>query len=200
MKNSVHYELGNKNEIAIVLSCPGQKEESAIPQGPAKGQTGKNLEGILEFLTLKHKYPGFTRKEIHITNAWDKVEYPKKTSRSEASISEIMRIENLDRLSIELGIIKKFIICCGDNAIAAVLALKYAHKINTNTKIIFLGHLGNQALNLSIKNALDGTIIKSYSKAKDKPDSEQRSLKEIRNNNRSLRLEVIAKKISNQIT
>ena len=43
MQNSVHYESGSKNEIAVVLSCPGQAEEQAIPQGPAKEQAGKNL-------------------------------------------------------------------------------------------------------------------------------------------------------------
>ena len=31
MKNSIHYESGSKNEIAVVLSCPGQAEEQAIP-------------------------------------------------------------------------------------------------------------------------------------------------------------------------
>lgn len=51
MQNSVHYESGSKNEIAVVLSCPGKKEEKATPQGPAKGQTGENLATLLEILS-----------------------------------------------------------------------------------------------------------------------------------------------------
>lgn len=200
MRNSVHYESGSKNDIAVVLSCPGQDEETADPPGPAKGQTGKNLEKILEILTSKYGHQGFTRDEICITNAWDQVEYPDKTKRSEAKITEILTSNNLDRLVSEVNCINKIIICCGVNATASVLALSYAGKLNPNTRVLFLDHIGNQSLNSSIKYALDGSEIKTYSKAKDKPPNERRSLEKIRNDNRILRLEVVAHQLNLQIS
>ena len=200
MHNSVHYETGSKNEIAVVLSCPGQDEEVANPPGPAKGQTGKNLENVLEILISKYGHQGFTRDEICITNAWDKVEYPDKTNRSEAKIAEILTSNKLDRLASELSCIDKIIICCGVNATASVLALSYAGKLNPKTRVLFLDHLGNQSLNSSIKYKLDGSEIKTYSKAKDKPPNEWRSLEKIRNDNRILRLEVVAHQLNLQIS
>lgn len=200
MRNSVHYESGSKNDIAVVLSCPGQDEEAADPPGPAKGQTGKNLEKILEILTSKYGHQGFTRDEICITNAWDQVEYPDKTNRSEAKIAEILTSNNLDRLVSEVSCIDKIIICSGVNATASVLALSYAEKLNPNTRVLFLDHIGNQSLNSSIKHELDGSEIKTYSKAKDKPANERRSLEKIRNDNRILRLEVVAHQLNLQIS
>lgn len=199
MKNSVHYEAGSKNEIAVVLSCPGREEELACPQGPAKGQTGKNLETLLEILTRDYEYSGFTRSEICVTNAWDKVEYKKKTGKSEAKLHEILSNKNLDRLAKEVGVIEKLIICCGVNAKAAILSLSKDKKINSNAKIVFLDHLGNQSLNSSIKFALDGSKIKSYSNSVKKPAGETRSLKKIGNENRILRLQVVAKRLNEQI-
>ena len=200
MNNSVHYKSGSKNDIAVVLSCPGQDEESADPPGPAMGQTGKNLEKILEILTSKYGHLGFTRDEICITNAWDQVEYPDKTNRSEAKIAQILSNNNLDRLASEVSCIDKIIICCGVNATASVLALSYAGKLNQKTKVLFFDHIGNQSLNSSIKYDLDGNVIKTYSKAKDKPPNELRSLEKIMNDNRILRLEVIAHQLNLQIS
>lgn len=199
MRNSVHYESGSKNEIAVVLSCPGQAEEQAIPQGPAKGQTGKNLATLLDILSQQKEFSSLTRDEIVVTNSWDKIEYPDKTDRSEATISEILDPRNLDRLAAEVEGISKFILCFGDNAIATIQCLSYAGKVNANVKIVNFVHLGNQALNSSIKYAIDGTEIKCYSKASEKPKDEKRSLKKIESDNRILRLEVVAQNIVEQL-
>lgn|GEM_PF-923463 len=203
MKNSAHYKAGSKNEIAVILSCPGKDEASATPPEPAKGQTGKNLETILGILTNDYGHSGFTRDEICITNAWDQVEYSNgagNTGRSEATILEILNARNLDRLANEINKIEKIIICCGINAEAAILALLYADKICLSVKIITINHLANRSLNSSIKYALDGSEIKHYFYAKDKPADETRSLETIQNDNRLLRLQVVAKKIHDLIT
>lgn len=200
MQNSVHYKSGQKNDVALVFSCPGQEEESANPQQPAIGQTGNNLKSLFEILKDEHELSGFTRDEVVITNAWDQVEYSTKTDRTEATMQELLTHTNLDRLAMEISTIKKIIICCGNNAIATVMALSYAEKIEPNANIITLPHLGNQALNSSIKTAIDGTEIISYSKAENKPANENRSLEKIRNDNRFLRLQVIARRFVEQLS
>jgi hypothetical protein len=202
MKNSVHYKAGSKNEIAVILSCPGQVEESAIPPEPAKGQTGKNLETILEILTKDYEHDGFTRDEICITNSWDKAIYPSKTNNGKSettSISQILSSKNLDRLAKEVGNVEKTIICCGVNAEAVILALSYAKKLHKNVTVIFTEHLGNKALNSNIKKDLKGADIKRCSTAKDKPIGETRSLTQIEHDNHHLRLQVVAKQLHDQI-
>ena len=150
-------------------------------------------------MSQKNGFSGLCRDEIVVTNAWDKIEYPDKTDRSEATISEILDPRNLDRLAAEVEGISKFILCFGDNAIATIQCLSYAGIVNANVKIANFVHLGNQALNSSIKFATDGAEIKSYSTAAEKPENENRSLKKIRSDNRILRLEVVAQNILEQI-
>ena len=199
MQNSVHYESGSQNKVAIILSCPGREEEQANPKGPAKGQTGKNLKGILGILSSEYGLQGFSRNEIIITNAWDQVEYPKKTGRSEATTIEVLEKNNLDRLSSEVGNISDYILACGQKATEAIMSLTYAKKIQSGVKIAFVEHLGNQALNLNISIALDGSEIKSYGKASDRPTTETRTLDAIRKDNKLKRLKVVAYRINEQI-
>lgn len=195
MEKLVHYEPGSKNEIAVVLSCPGQEEEQAVPQGPAKGQTGVNLEDVLDILSKDYNLEGFSRNEITITNSWDQVEYPEKTKRSEATFIEILESKNLDRLSNELANVSKYIFACGQNASVSVMTLNYAGKLSKDVDIIFLEHLSNRALNSSISIDLDGNEIKSYSKASKRPLNETRTLACIRKENRIKRLAVVANEI-----
>jgi len=199
MQNSVHYESGSKSEIAVILSCPGREEEQASPKAPAQGQTGKNLEGILDILSNDYGLQGFNRDEIIITNAWDQVEYPEKTERSEATTIEVLEKNNLDRLFSEIENISDFILACGQRATAAIMALIYAKKIHSDVKIAFVEHLGNQALNLNISIDLDGNEIKSYGKAADRPTEETRTLDAIRKDNKLKRLKVVAYRINEQI-
>lgn len=102
---------------------------------------------------------------------------------------------NLDRLAVEVEGITKLIICFGDKATAAIECLSTKGKIKSKVIIVNLVHLGNQGLNSSIKSAIDGTEIKCYSTAAEKPKDEQRSLEKIRGDNRILRLEVVAQNI-----
>lgn len=98
--NSCHYYRGANFEqapkkIAFVFSCPGQREEmDGIPASP-NGQTGKNLDKLLDLLKIG-------RECVIITNAWSYVEYKNKTGRSEALCSEIKQKFNLKRLMNEL--------------------------------------------------------------------------------------------------
>ena len=167
--NSVHFEEG-KNEIVFVFSCPGQEEENSNPPGPAKGQTGKNLEVVLNVLTGRYDLNGFNRNDIVITNSWDKVEYKELTNRSEATCSEILEDNNLNRLSKELKNINKYIVVCGENAKSAINALKYAKKLPASVKIIYVEHLSNRGINSTISKDINGKDIKSYKTASEKPD------------------------------
>ena len=187
LRNSVHLERGTQKDIAFVFSCPGKKEKKK--GAPAKGPTGTNLEDLLEMMTDKYGLPGFTRGEVWITNAWDKVEFKYKTStgdkagRNEASLREIFQDDNLDRLEAELRCIEKLIVCCGDRAISAVNCLKRSGKLKAH--IARLIHLGNQALNKSIKEDVHGNPIE-----KGKNKSRQ---------NRLARIEVVAKCLNDQL-
>lgn len=197
--SSLHFEQGKNNEIAIVLSCPGQDEEHAEPQGPAKGHTGTNLNTVLSILRDTFNKSGFSRAEVMVTNSWDQVEYPEKTKRSEATLQEVLDISNLDRLASEIGNISQYVIACGVNAKVAVTMLGYAGKLDNRVKIIFIKHLSSQALNLSIKTDVMGDEILSYAKSADKPSGETRTLKQIENDNMTKRLMVVAHRINKQI-
>lgn len=189
--NSVHYEKGSENEIAFIFSCPGQKEEKSTPPGPAKGQTGVNLEVLLEILSLQPETNGICREKITITNAWPRVEYKKATGRSEATKEEILDYDNIDRLAKELITIKKYIFVSGKKAEIAVMKLIEENKLKNSVRVFKFRHLGNQSLN-QIKEDKNGEEIKTYSKAFMKPKYETRSLKQIRKDNTRRRIEKVA--------
>jgi hypothetical protein len=183
-----HYEEGSEAKIAVVLSCPGQEEEKA--QKPAAGQSGENLKEVLSNLRNIYGLNDFERGKITITNAWDKVEYkgktPNKPTRTEADDKEILGENNLNRLADEIKDITDFILCCGNKAKIAVLALQQQGKLNQNCGIIEVPHLGNQGTNKTIKEDVSGDRIISGDKTRS-------------SSNRILRLEVVAKKIYEQI-
>ena len=160
MCDSAHFEKGKATEVAFVFSCPGREEERARPRRPAKGRTGDNLRDLLRIMVKKHcgavaKITGprvFRRGCVRITNAWDKVEYKKKTGRSQAADDEILTSHNLDRLRHELSGIEHAIICCGDKASLAVGALRERQEINRTVGVFSIPHLGNQGLNSKYRN------------------------------------------------
>lgn len=197
--NSIHYTTGTEKNIAVVLSCPGQDEEKALPPSPAKGQTGKNLKTLITILHDTYGKNEFTIDKITITNSWAQVEYPDKTGRSEAKISEVLEDSNLERLSSEICDIEKIIICCGVNANAAVSQIKNSGELKLGVQVVQLAHLGNQAINSKIRTSLDGNKIVSYSKSSQKPAGEKRTLKKIKEDNRILRLKVVAKNLNDQM-
>lgn len=197
--NSVHFEAGN-NKIAFVFSCPGKDEESFNPPGPAKGQTGENLEVVLQNLSNTYPLEGFTREEIVITNAWSNVEYEAKTNRSEATCSEITKPDNLERLLSEVKNIKKYIVTCGEKAELAINTLFFSNRLSTSVIIVRVAHLGNQGINSTISEDIEGYRIQHYKKSSEKPAEENRSLKEISKDNRLKRLAVVAQGIKQQIS
>ena len=175
-----HYKKGNKNEITLVFSCPGQEEEK---QGePAAGQTGKNLDMLLKLLNNSLNYIGsFTRKDITITNSTTKVEYKALTGRSEATPAEVLNEENIQRLYDEIKNTKKLIICFGDNAKLGVNKVldKYG---DINAEPIYVKHIGMQGINSTISIDINGNKIMPKNP-----------------NNTKKRLEVIGMKIKEQI-
>ena len=74
--------------VVIVLSAPGSAEEGARPgPRPAAGRTGAELQA---FVSAGHAsqpdiFHSPNLEDYRITNAWDQVEYEKKTGRSEAT-------------------------------------------------------------------------------------------------------------------
>ena len=110
-----------------------------------------------------------------------------------------MDSKNLDRLSSELSNIEKYIIACGVNANIVVSMLDYANKLKSGVKIIIVKHIGSQSLNLSINKDINGDAIITYKNFSEKPDNDERTLKQIKNDNMNKRLSVVAKEIYDQM-
>lgn len=200
MKNSVYFEKGEKDDVAIVLSCPGREERDANPPGPAKGQTGKNLEHIFSILTEQHGVHGLSRTAVTITNAWPEVIFRAASKgKTEPSLSQVLEQNNLDRLHADLMDIKKYIICCGDNAREAILKLKAQKRIRYEVKIIYTCHIGNVSINTKIHHDKNGQALPVYKMKSEMPPHENRTIKEIQHDNRILRLEVVAKRLFEQL-
>lgn len=193
MTDSVHYKRGIEKKIAFVFSCPGRLERDSNPPGPAKGETGNNLECLLHFLSQQTKTQSVSIDKVTITNSWPYVEFNSKggTGRSEATISEVLTKDNINRILNELVEIEQYIFVCGINAKEALMKLKNENSLKVNVRVFDLRHLGNQSLN-QIMIDKDGKRIISYSKAAQKPTTETRSLKAIRQDNKRRRIEKVA--------
>lgn len=152
-----HYKKGNKNEITLVFSCPGQEEKKAGQ--PAAGQTGKNLNNLLELLNNSLGYIGsFTRKDITITNSTTKVEYKALTGRTEAKPAEVLNEENIQRLYDEIKNTEKLIICFGDNAKLGVDKVVETYN-DIGAESIYVKHIGMQGINSTISTDIRGNKI-----------------------------------------
>lgn len=166
----IHLECGARDKIAFVFSCPGQMEQEACR--PAAGQTGNNLEEVLRVMRRDYSYDDaenlecddWTRENIWITNAWPCVEYKECTERSEATIPEIRRTENILRLANELGVIENVIVCCGDRAQTAVCCLHSRGNLRCTVKVAPLCHLANRALNNWIPDSELNELMSSEEK------------------------------------
>lgn len=175
-----HYKKGNKNEITLVFSCPGQEEKKA--RQPAAGQTGKNLNNLLELLNNSLGYIGsFTREDVTITNSTTKVEYKALTGRTEAALEEVLNEQNIQRLYDEIKNTKKLIICFGNNAMLGVNGVLDKYR-DINAELIYVKHIGMQGINSTISKDINGNKIIPKNP-----------------NNTKKRLEVIAMKIKEQI-
>ena len=182
---SCHFERGHRNEVAIVLSCPGSRE--AKGNRPAAGATGDNLNSLLGKL-------GLVRRDITVTNAFTRVEYKGKggTGRSEARFGEILQGGNIKRLNSELADITDLVIFCGARAEAASKLVV----LRPGTKVACIPHLGMQGIN-QIACDIDGKPILSVTESKAAGDT--RSAKEIGADNTSRRLDVLVLLVLQQI-
>jgi hypothetical protein len=153
---SAHFSRGSKNEFAFVLSCPGRLEERA--RHPAAGVTGKNLNRLLAMLGPRLDLKSFERADVTITNAWDGIEYPKKTRRSEATDAEVKQADNLRRLASELLHVTELVVFCGCKAKLASQELLRLGILPNLKRVAFVEHLGTQGL-LTIKSDTTGNPI-----------------------------------------
>jgi hypothetical protein len=130
---------------AFVFSCPGQKEEQL--GHPCAGATGRNLDLALPKLHAQNpvRFVSPFRSAYVLTNSWPAVEYPAKTGRSEATMTEILDNRNLDRLENELRGIATILIC-GQKARHAVLALQEKNRLQ-GAQVAVVLHLSPLAVN-----------------------------------------------------
>lgn len=149
----IHCEnLKSQTSITAVFSCPGSREEKW--KRPCSGLTGRALEFILSLLFFNGLRLG--RSQIGITNAWNKVEYQKKTKRSEASDSEILSSENIKRLLYELTF-TDIAIAFGSKALLALTYIKEHYK--PELIIIESTHLSPRNINFNVKTDLSGNVL-----------------------------------------
>jgi len=160
-----YYNKGVNKSVAFVFSAPGQKEE--YENMPVSGQTGNNLEYILnylknnkvsEFLNYKDRY------DYRITNSYTNVLFLSKSNRTEAAIKEIKEFENITRLRNELSDISKFIFFFGlkSQSIAYLLS-------DLKARFIFTPHLGFQSI-----NQIDRDIFNNKLQKNDKYNTDKR--------------------------
>ena len=154
MDNNNYFNEGKNNNVAFVFSAPGQKEEKNSK--PISGQTGENLEtilsilkknGIKEFLSYENRY------DFRITNSFTDILFLSKNNRTEATIKEIRKPQNIKRLKNELKDISKYIFFFGlkPQAIAYLLS-------DLNARFIFSPHLGFQSIN-QIECDVNGNLL-----------------------------------------
>jgi hypothetical protein len=186
---SCHFERGRKSEVAVVLSCPGRKEEKSIR--PASGTTGKNLDLLLAKLGPLVGIPDLARSDVTVTNAFTGVEYKARAGRSEASFAEVRQNDNISRLNAELADISDLVIFCGDRASAVAERVT----LHAGAKLVRIPHLGMQGVN-QITSDMDGAPILSV--ADSKIGGDKRSAKKIGRANTSRRIDVLVQRILDQ--
>jgi hypothetical protein len=140
-----HLQTCTGATTAFVFSCPGQKEE--LLGHPCAGATGRNLDAALPKLHAQAPqfFASSSRSAYVLTNSWSQVEYPTKTGRSEATATEILSPDNLNRLERELDGIT-IILICGQKAKHAVLELQAQGRL-AKTKVAIVMHLSPLAVN-----------------------------------------------------
>ncbi|MBU0944727.1 MAG: uracil-DNA glycosylase family protein [Proteobacteria bacterium] len=144
---ATHYNKGNPtNKIAFILSTPGKVE--GVAGRPASGETGANLNAILEILNKREPslFGSTDRYEYLITNASTEVMHSfKGNGRTEDVSLNITREKNVARIQSEVKNCS-IIILCGKKA---ELLSAYLH----GKKLIRLPHLGNKGLRNKYKNS-----------------------------------------------
>lgn len=191
LRTAAHFSPGYKNEVAFVLSCPGRHEEGA--GHPAAGNTGRNLDRLLERLGPRLDLSNLSRTQVTIANAWASIEYQAKTGRSEASDVEVKQPENIDRLASELRHISMLIVFCGMKAKLASQQLQERNLLSQSAQMAFLPHIGGLGLNKSIRaDLMHRPIVDALIQRR---NGRRDSLKLIRAENTNRRLEVVVERL-----
>jgi hypothetical protein len=140
-EHSPHYNEGTNREIAFVFSCPGRLEKDNC--FPISGETGETFFELLKLLREKGliKENFHCRYDFRITNATENIEYKKRTDKSEANNSDVIKDKNIQRLFDEIKDYDR-IICFGKKAKLAVS--KMTDKLK-NHHISYVRHLSTQA-------------------------------------------------------
>lgn len=187
---SAHFARGSKNEVAFVLSCPGRLEERA--RHPAAGVTGNNLNRLLAMLGPRLDLQSLERADVTITNAWDLIEYRKKTCRSEATDAEVKQTDNLRRLASELLHVTELVVFCGCKARLASQELLRLGILPNSQRVAFVEHLGTQGL-LTIKSDTTGNpiVAAAVQQLGGRPDR----LRVIQSENTNRRLSVVLQRL-----
>lgn len=150
-------ELGTSQSMALIFACPGREELEANPRHPAAGQTGGNLEVLLQILTDEWGVSQFRRRtELTITNSWPGVLYGKPTV---PPIRWVKEEWNLLRLKGEIGHIQDWIICFGAAARKAALELRARRWLQPSCQIVCGHHPAFGGINRRIKMDLDDRPI-----------------------------------------
>lgn len=187
---SCHFERGRKSEVAIVLSCPGSREEKSMR--PASGTTGRNLDLLLAKLGPLIGIADLARSDVTVTNAYTGVEYKASTGRTEASVAEVRQDDNISRLNVELADISDLVIFCGDRA--SVVAERIT--LHAGARSVRIAHLGMQSVN-QITHDVDGKPILPVTDSKTGGD--KRSAKKIGQANTSRRIDVLVQRVLDQM-
>lgn len=191
---SAHFSRGSRNKVAFVLSCPGRHEEQA--KHPAAGVTGSNLNRLLAMLGQRLDLQPLERAHVTITNAWDRIEYRQKTSRSEATDAEVTQTNNLHRLAGELLHVTELVVFCGCKARLASRELLRLDLLPNLKHVAFVDHLGMRGL-LAIKSDANGKPI--VAATKQQHDGRQDPLSFIGAENTSRRLSVVLQRLLDSI-
>jgi hypothetical protein len=131
----------------FVFICPGRFE--AQRGYPCAAGTGANLARALAVLHDRSPalFRSADRAAYVITNSWVEVEYPALTGRSVPSFDEVLRPENLHRLSAELAGLE-VVVACGTQAHAAVQALRLSGA--TQAAVAEARHLSQRSVNMIV--------------------------------------------------
>lgn len=178
------------SNLCIILSCPG--EEELINDKVCAGETGENLEKILDYLVKNGKTKGVKIKKgksdkstpkrysYTIINSVNDVHF-RSYNGAEAKKKEIEDDTNVKRIVEELKTIDKieYFIVCGNNA--EILYEKIKADFN-NAKVAIVSHLGWVGLRNEFKN--------SHNEMKNLKTSEKRDQR---------RLELVAEQIIKNI-
>ncbi len=147
---------------AFIFSCPGQEEMKSGKL--VNGQTGKNLDMMLEFLHNSRPdiFPSVDRYDYRITNSSEIVHFKAHDNRTEPKTSEICETDNIKRLCADISGFKYVITFGRCSAIASKVLTEQG--LCADITFMYSQHLSFLSLNSSIKNDINGCPIERGSK------------------------------------